>query len=145
MRYEIIHCRVYYVTQIGKFLVEFPKENSARIFFFIWKFSTMIIKDFINKWSEYAICKEIHSLLSFMIFCFSLSRYDNGLCLFMLNPMVFWKFSTTIIKDLYTNKVECAKQKYKQINKRTQKFAWCACVCKSFTKAWNYIHIFCSA
>ena len=25
----------------------------------------------------------------------------------------FWKFSTTFIKDLYTNKVNCAKQKYK--------------------------------
>ena len=41
----------------------------------------------------------------------------------------FWKFSTTIIKDLYTNKVKCAIQKYRNINRQTQKFAWCACVC----------------
>ena len=27
----------------------------------------------------------------------------------------FWKFSTTIIKDLYTNKVDCVKQKSKKI------------------------------
>ena len=34
----------------------------------------------------------------------------------------FWKFSTTIIKDLYTNKVKCAKQKYRQTDRQSRRF-----------------------
>ena len=44
----------------------------------------------------------------------SLLTTNHGLRLFMLNPMVFLEISTTIIEDLYANKVDCAKQKNKQ-------------------------------
>ena len=44
----------------------------------------------------------------------------------------FWKISTTIIKDFYTNKVNCVKQ----TNKRRGLPTVCTSV-KAFTKAWN--------
>ena len=41
--------------------------------------------------------------------CFMLACYDNGLRIFMLNPIVILVISTTIIKYLYTNKVNYVK------------------------------------
>ena len=53
----------------------------------------------------------------------------------------FWKFSTTIIKDLYTNKVNCVKQKYKQKYRQTKsEVCWpCKHICITFYKS-NEIH-----
>ena len=52
----------------------------------------------------------------------------------------FWKISPTIIKDLNTNKVNYAKQKYKNIDRQTKsKICWpCKHICNKLSqKQWN--------
>ena len=59
----------------------------------------------------------------------------------------FWKFSTTIIKDLYNNKVNCVKMTNRQTDRQTnaEVFWEYSTLVKAFAKAMEIIHIFCSA
>ena len=54
----------------------------------------------------------------------------------------FWKFSTTIIKDFYTDIVNCVKQKYKQTDRQTNAEVCCPCkhICNNKLSQSNEIH-----
>ena len=86
---------------------------------------------------RYSLALLIHNNL----FCSHITRTG---CVFLCwIQWYFWKFSTTIIKDLYNNKVNCVKTTNRQTN--TEVFWEYSTLVKAFSKTMELIHIICSA